>query len=682
MLRRSATAFILTASTFASGLALGQASTRPGVGAVPYTTTTGGVGTTFRTWAPNATGVNVIGSFNGWSTSATSLVSEGNGWWSRDVATVAPGAQYKFLIRRGTSTYTKNDPRARALTNSVGNSIVYNPGAYQWQTPQFQMPGWTEVVMMEIHPGTFNRPAGHQGVGTFATAAQKLDYLKDLGVNAIALMPVAEFPGDNSWGYNPAHPYAVESSYGGPDALKSFVDQAHARGMAVFGDVVYNHFGPNDMDLWQFDGWSTNNRGGIYFYQDDARHSTPWGPRPDYGRGEVRTYIRDNAMMWLDEFRMDGLRFDGTKFIRLCDYQGPYANVEIPDGWSLLQWCNDSADAQWPGKLMIAEDLGENEWIGKTTGAGGAGFDTQWDGAFAFPVRSVIEAANDSDRNMFTVRDAVTKAFNAQMQQRVIYTENHDEVANGRQRVPETIWPGNAGSWFSRKRSTLGAALVLTAPGIPLIFQGQEFLEDGWFASEDPLDWSKSTTYAGIRQLYKDLIGLRRNLGGNTKGLTGYFTNFFHLNNGAKVVAYHRWANGGTGDDTVMLMNFSNTSFPNYRIGLPRGGTWRVRFNSDWNGYSSDYGNFGAFDVVADNWGYDGLGFSGNFRIGPYTALVFSQNGPSRFDLNGDWNVNGTDLGIVLAQWGGDGSADVNDDGNVDGQDLGAILGEWGPVQQ
>lgn len=671
----------LASAALTASIASAQVSTRSGVGAIPYQVGPGNYGVTFRTWAPNASSVFVAGSFNNWSSTATALSSEGNGWWSRDVSLVPTGAQYKFVVKRGATSYWRNDPRARRMTNSVGNSIVYSPSTYQWQTPPFQMPGWTELVLMELHIGTFHRPAGHSGVGTFATAAQKLDYLQDLGINAIALMPVNEFPGDNSWGYNPSYAYAVESSYGGPDALKSFVDQAHARGIAVLGDVVYNHFGPTDMDLWQFDGWSLNNRGGIFFYQDDARSSTPWGPRPDYGRGEVRSYIRDNAMMWLDEFRMDGLRFDGTKFVRLCDYQGPYADVEIPDGWSLLQWCNDSADAAFPGKLMIAEDLGENEWIGKPTGAGGAGFDSQWDGAFAYPVRSVIEAASDADRNMFTIRDAVTKSFNGQMQQRVIYTENHDEVANGRQRVPETIWPGNAGSWFSRKRSTLGAAMVLTAPGIPMIFQGQEFLEDGWFASEDPLDWSKAETYAGIRQFYKDLIGLRRNLGGNTKGLSGYHTNFFHVNDGAKVVAFHRWANGGRGDDTVVMANFSNTSFPNYRIGLPRGGMWRVRFNSDWNGYSSDYGNFGAFDVAADSWGYDGLPFSGNFRIGPYTTLVFSQNGPSRFDLNGDWSVDGSDLGIMLGQWSGAGSADFNGDGVVDGVDLGALLGAWGQVQ-
>jgi 1,4-alpha-glucan branching enzyme len=266
------------------------------------------------------------------------------------------------------------------------------------------------------------------------------------------------------------------------------------------------------------------------------------------------------------------------------------------------------------------------------------------------------------------------------MQQRMIYTESHDEVANGRTRVAEAIWPGNAGSWFSRKRSTLGAALVMTAPGIPMMFQGQEFLEDGWFAAEDPLDWSKLTTYSGINALYRDLIRLRRNLGGVTKGLSGYFTNVHHVNNTAKVVGYHRWANGGAGDDVIVLANFSNTSFPNYRIGLPRPGTWKVRFNSDWNGYSADYGNYGAFDVNADGFGYDGLSHSGNFRLGPYSVVIYSQSPPSRFDLNGDFVVNGADLGTLLAQWGSAGSADFDGSGTVNGADLGQLLSAWGPV--
>lgn len=657
--------------------AVAQVSTRAGIGAIPFNDGPGVLGVTFRTWAPNATAVAVVGTFNNWNATSHRLSSEGNGWWSRDVALIQAGAQYKFAITRGATTQWKNDARARKLTNSIGNSVVYNPNGYAWQSNNFQIPAWTSIVAYEMHIGTFHVPTGAALPGTFATATAKLDHLQALGVNVVELMPTNEFAGDISWGYNPAHPFSVESSYGGPDALKAFVDAAHQRGIAVMGDVVFNHFGPQDMDLWQYDGWSTSsNTGGIFFYED-ANASTPWGARPNYGRGEVRTYIKENTMMWLDEFRLDGLRFDGTKFMRLRDYAGP----EIPDGWSMLQWCNESADAQFPGKFMVAEDLGDNAWITKSTGAGGAGFDSQWDGSFAFPVRSALEAASDSSRDMFAVRDAINKNFNGSMQQRIIYTENHDEVANGRSRVPETIWPGNAGSWFSRKRSTLGAALVMTAPGIPMIFQGQEFLEDGYFAAEDRLDWNKATTYGKVTDLYRTLIRLRRNLDGTSRGLSGAFTNVFHVNNNAKVLGFHRWQNGGAGDDVVVLTNFSNVAYPNYRVGLPRGGLWRVRFNSDSTAYSADYGNYAATDVTADNSGYDGLPFSGNFRFGPYTSVIFSQSAPSPFDLNGDWMVGGADLGVVLAQWGGPGTADFNGDGIVGGADIGMLLAVWGAVQ-
>ncbi len=353
------------ASILVSAAAVAQVSTRPGVGAIPYTSGATQYGVTFRVWAPNATTVNVAGTFNGWSATQNALFAEGNGFWSRDILWINPGHQYKFVIKNGANTLWKNDARARVLTQSNGNSIVYKPTNYQWQANDFQVAPWTDLVTYELHVGTFFVPAGQGLPGTFSTATQKLDHLESLGINAIMLMPVAEFPGDLSWGYNPAHPFSVEESLGGPDALKSFVDEAHARGIAVMGDVVYNHFGPNDMDLWQYDGWSIGNGGGIFFFQDAVRAQTPWGPRPDFGRNEVRSYIRDNAMMWLDEFRMDGLRFDGTKYIRKADQQGP----DIPEGWSLLQWVNNEIDAVHPGKLIIAEDLDTNEWLTKTTGA-------------------------------------------------------------------------------------------------------------------------------------------------------------------------------------------------------------------------------------------------------------------------------------------------------------------------
>ena len=195
-------------------------------------------------------------------------------------------------------------------------------------------------------------------------------------------------------------------------------------------------------------------------------------------------------------------------------------------------------------KISIAEDLQGNPWITKPSVEGGAGFDSQWSPSFVHPIRNVIVPPSDNARNMFDVRDSLESRYNGDAFQRVIYTESHDEVANGRSRVPEEIWPGNSGSWWSRKRSTLGAALVMTAPGIPMIFQGQEILENGYFQDTVPLDWNKLVTYSGIQQMYQDLIQLRRNWHDHTRGLQGQHLNVFHVNNSDKVVAFHRWDGG------------------------------------------------------------------------------------------------------------------------------------------
>ena len=207
----------------------------------------------------------------------------------------------------------------------------------------------------------------------------------------------------------------------------------------------------------------------------------------------------------------------------------------------------------------------------------------------------------------------------------MIYTESHDEVANGSSRVPEEIWPGNAGSYYSKKRSTLAASIVMTAPGVPMLFQGQELLEDGYFTDTDPVDWSKLVTYAGIRDLYRDLIHLRRNLGGISAGLMGQHLNVHHVNDLDKVIAYHRWDQGGAGDDVVVLCNFRNKAWGDYRIGLPRDGTWKVRFNSDWSGYDASFGDHPTADVSTDPTPWDGMAQSASLSFGPYTTVILSQ---------------------------------------------------------
>ncbi len=573
--------------------------------------------TTFRVWAPNATSVTIAGSFNGWSGTATPLAWEAGGTWSVDVPGDQRGETYKYVID---GTLWKNDPRATAVTNSVGNSIITAPSVYSWSS--FTMPGWHELVIYEMHVGTLNDTPGGTP-GTWQSAILKLDHLDDLGINAVKVMPIAEFAGDFSWGYNPAHPFAPETAYGSPIDMKDFIDECHQRGIAVIIDIVYNHLGPSDLDMWRFDGSHTGSYGGIYFYQD-WRAVTPWGhTRPDYGRGEVRSYLRDNALYWLTEFNADGLRWDSTVNIRTQNNGG---GGDIPDGWSLMQWINDEIDTAMPWKISIAEDLQNNDWITKATGAGGAGFDSQWDAAFVHPVRAAVIESNDANRDMWAVRDAIAKIDNGDRLKRVIYTESHDEVANGHARVPEEIWPGNAASWASKKRSTLGAGLVFTSPGIPMIFQGQEFLEDGYFQDTDPLDWSKAATHAGIVNLYTDLIGLRKNAGGKTAGLRGNGVNVHHVNNTNKLIAFHRWDNGGSGDDVIIVANFSSTGYSSYNIGFPSAGTWKVRFNSDWNGYDSGFGNWNAYDTTAVSGAKDGMSFNANVGIGPYTVIILSKD--------------------------------------------------------
>jgi 1,4-alpha-glucan branching enzyme len=489
------------------------------------------------------------------------------------------------------------------------------------KSPAFSTPAWNQMVIYEMHIGTFNDTAGGSP-GTFDSAIARLDQIRDLGINAVEVMPLCEFAGDFSWGYNPAYPFAIEGAYGAINEYKRFVNECHARGIAVIQDVVHNHYGPSDLDMWRFDGWYTNNLGGIYFY-NDYRSTTPWGDtRPDYGRSEVRQYIRDNALVWLQEYRCDGLRWDSTVNIRNTNNG---TGSDIPDGWWVMQLANDDINASQSWKISIAEDLQNNDWITKDTSAGGAGFDGQWDAAFVHPMRTAIIEGTDANRDMNAVASAIGHRYNSDSFERVIYTESHDEVANGHSRVPEEIWPGNAGSWWSKKRSTVGAAMVMTSAGIPMIFEGQEVLEDGYFADSDPVDWSKLTTYSGIQTMYRDLIRLRRNWYDTTRGLRGQNVNIHHINNTNKVIGFHRWDAGGVRDDVIVVANFANTSYTSYNLGFPRSGVWKVRFNSDWNGYSADFGNWNSFDTTAVSGAKDGMSYNANVGLGPYTVVILSQ---------------------------------------------------------
>lgn len=572
---------------------------------------------TFRVWAPFAVSVDVTGAFNNWGRSP--MLGEGDGYWVADIEGAMPGQEYKFVINTGQWENWKNDPRSLAVTTNFGNSVIVDDD-FEWDDDGFEPKPLNEQVIYEMHVGTFNRP-DPAVQGTFETAAEKLDYLADLGITTIELMPIGSMPNDRGWGYAVDYMYAVETLYGGRRAFMEFVNAAHKKGIAVVLDVVYNHFGPGGgLDLWQIDGWQQDNKGGIYFY-NDWRSQTPWGDtRPDYGRQEVRQYILDNVKMWMHDCHLDGLRLDSTGFMRnVYGHNDDPAN-DIPEAWWLLQDITDLVRKIKPSALTIAEDLGCNEYVTKPRSEGGAGFWTQWEVAMPSVLRRALDAVDDSYRHLGELSAMLERRYSGDAFRRVIYSDSHDSAANdGASRLSEEISPGNPSSLYARRRSLLAAALVLTAPGVPMMLQGQEFLEGGSFNDWRALDWRRAEKLSGIVLANKHLIALRRNLYGNSRGLIGQSFTILHLDEESKILAYHRWDQGGPGDDVVVILNFANKVQKDYSIHFPRSGAWRVRFNSDWKGYSRDFKDTPADLVTVEN-------DRASVTIAPYSALILSQD--------------------------------------------------------
>jgi 1,4-alpha-glucan branching enzyme len=568
-------------------------------------------GVTFRVWAPEAASVFVEGDFDGWSPTADALAPEGDGTFGGDVAGATVGQAYAYAITSADGTVvTRIDPRARQITSSHGHGIIVDGRGYAWQTSDFVPPDPLDTIIYELHLGTFNR-ASPSTQGGWSDAAQKLDYLAALGVNAVEIMPPAACGSASSWGYDPAWPFALQVAYGTPDDARAFIDAAHARGIAVLIDVVHNHYVARPgLGCWDgpCDGYE-----GAYFYTDPTLRTTIWGPRPDFATDQVRAFIRDAAEMWLgSEYRADGLRWDSTISIRATTW-GP-SGVPIPEGASLLTLVNDAAHA-FPNKLEIAEDLQADPSVTSPTSAGGLGFDAQWDASFVNPVDAALIAGSDGDRDMTQIASAITSSYDGSAAERVIFTDDHDEDAQAR--LPQLISPSDPGSLGARQLSTLGASLLMTTPGVPMILMGQEFLEDGAFSDTNPLDWSKTTTYAGILALYTDLIHLRREV---PSLLTGNVS-VISVNNGAKVIAFRRWSQA---DEVVVVVNLSGTAFPEYDLGLPAAGTWRVRFSSNDKTYSPDFPGTPTADVVTIATPRDGFAQMGKLVLGPYQALILS----------------------------------------------------------
>jgi 1,4-alpha-glucan branching enzyme len=587
-----------------------------------------GGGCTFRVWAPRATDVFVCGDFTAWGpTDFGRLNPLPGGHWAGFVPGIADGAEYRFWITGQGSVGLKRDPFARELSTSPefphSNCIVRDPAAYSWHDAGFRPPAFSDLVVYQLHVGAFGRRGPGKG-GRFLDVLNRVPYLADLGINAVELLPIVEFPHDVSLGYNGVDFFSPEMAYAvapvelpeyvakvndllaargrGPvgvqdlsthvGQLKALVDVCHVYGLAILFDVVYNHAGgdfgggPTTAEsLYFLDRFAAANNNNSLFFTDQG-----WAgglvfafyDGGQYTQG-VRQFLIDNATFWLAEAHADGLRYDEVTVI---DSHG---------GWNFCKDLTDTVRYRKPEAPQIAEYWRDDKsWVVRPRLTGGAGFDMVWADGLRGAVRGVLAQAaggRDVTVNLDSVRDQIYPPFGPDGAWRMVnHLENHDlewwgpPDHNREPRIASLADPSNARSWYARSRARVATGLLLTAPGVPMLFMGQEFLEDK-FWSDDPADNDHTLWWAGLSQdqamgdhlrFTRELIALRN----RQPALRGGRVNVFHVHNVNRVIAFHRWLEG-TGRDVVVVASFAESTYYGYRIGFPRSGQWREAFNSD-----------------------------------------------------------------------------------------------------
>ncbi|MFQ5491995.1 MAG: alpha-amylase family glycosyl hydrolase [Phycisphaerae bacterium] len=626
------------------------------------TLTTDG-GAVFRVWAPGATSAALRGVMNAWGITA---MTGGGGFWTLRFANILPGDMYKYFF---SGIEWSPDARNRAWNSADNNnSFVIDPFAYTWGDQDFVPPQFEEMVVYELHVGTFSgRGDGLNRMGLYRDVVdQHLDHLLRLGVNVVELMPVAEFDGFNSWGYNPANQWGVEESYGSPDDLKYLIDTLHQNGIAVLNDVVYNHFTISGNEMWCYDGTQSYFDGNCVSGFVD----TPWGAQADFDSAGVADYFADNALYWLDEYHMDGYRMDATRFMR--------DNFIFPagqsSGWFLMREINDRIDNRAADKISIAEELPNDTAITRSTAAGGAGFDSQWHDQFVDNVRGAVVAAAFGNASMANIVTAINASAYPNKTHLVRYIDSHDEAGN-QDRLPAVIDAGNPGSVFARGRTTFAEGLALTVPGIPMFFQGSEWLEDTHFDSQltGRIDWALAAANSDIVQLFSDLISVRKS---NCAMRSDGGHQIIQQDDANEVIAFQRFDQSGNILQVVASLN--NNDLNSYRVGFPQAGTWYELVNSQ----AAVYGGNGAGNggsIVTEPIAWAGATESALITVPKMSITVFRFEDPAgrSTDLNGDTRTDLGDYARMQVAFGSAGcglAEDVVENGRVDLADVAEVV--------
>ncbi|MTJ10560.1 alpha-amylase family glycosyl hydrolase [Anabaena sp. UHCC 0204] len=541
----------------------------------------------FKLFAPYNQGVALIGSFSNWEEIA---MEKGKDGYFRISVKLADGNhQYKFRVQSRSWFFEPDqwveviDPYATDIDNPSQNAVVCIKDGdriidtYVWQHDDKPLPADSELVIYELHVGDFSGGEDDSKArGKYQHVIEKLDHLCELGINAIELMPIKEYPGDHSWGYNPRHFFATESSYGSTMGLKQLIDSCHERGIRVIMDGIYNH-SESEAPLTQIDH--------DYWYHHSPRDpDNNWGPEFNYELYDetletypARQFVGDNVRFWIEEYHTDGIRFDAARQI---------ANYD------LMHWIVQEAKKAAGMKpfYTVAEHIPETTSITNADGP----MDGCWHDSFRHVITVHICGDTFDLESLKDVIDCKRKGFMGATNV-VNYLTNHDH-----NHLMVELSDRNIFNEEAFKRIKLGVALLMTAVGVPLIWMGEEFGEYKYKTPESSkIDWKLmgNDQNSSLFTYYKGLIGLRK----NNHALYAENIDFFHENVEAKVFAYTRWNDQGS--RIVVVANFSDNFLAGYHIpNFPANGKWH-----EWTGnYDIESGDDG---IMTD--------------LGSYEAKVF-----------------------------------------------------------
>ncbi|MDT4979902.1 MAG: 1,4-alpha-glucan branching enzyme [Pseudonocardiales bacterium] len=580
-------------------------------------------GTSFAVWAPNARGVRVVGDFDYWSGRSLPMrVLGSSGVWELFVPDVGDGCRYKFSILGADAQWReKADPMAFATEVPPATASVVHTSNYEWGDADWlarrAATSWHAAPMSiyEVHIGSWREGLSYRDLGE-----QLVAHVVDMGFTHVEFLPVAEHPFGGSWGYQVSSYYAPSSRFGSPDEFRFLVDALHEAGIGVIVDWVPAHFPKDAWALARFDGTP------LYEHADPRRGEQPdWGTYVfDFGRSEVRNFLVANAIYWLEEFHIDGLRVDAVASMLYLDYSREagqwepniYGGRENLEAVAFLQEMNATVYKRVPGAVTIAEE--STSWPGVTrpTHLGGLGFGFKWDMGWMHDMLSYIKHEPihrqwHHNELTFSMMYAYSENF--------VLPLSHDEVVHGKGSLLNKI-PGDRWQQMATLRTLY--AYMWAHPGKQLVFMGQEFAQGAEWAESRSLDWwlLEAPDHRGVARLVTDL----NRVYGDTSALWSQDTvpegfHWIDANDAAgNVYSFLRF-----GEDRSMLAciaNFSAVPHEGYRIGLPRAGRWDEVINTDADLYfGSGVGNFGGVEAVDEPW--HGQPASATLRVPPLGAL-------------------------------------------------------------